>query len=132
VVAVSPHEQLAARLRSSEKNLVRVARPDGALGDRLRALPGVLHVTSGPALGELVVEAALGKDAREDIARTVVGAGAGLLELRPLAMSLEDVFLRLVTHEDATGEAEAASPGTAPAGGPPSTGDGRAKEGRRG
>jgi ABC-2 type transport system ATP-binding protein len=132
VVAVDTYEQLAARLRSSEKNLVRVARPDGALGDRLRALPGVLHVTSGPALGELVVEAALGKDAREDIARTVVGAGAGLLELRPLAMSLEDVFLRLVTHEDATGEAEAASPGTAPAGGPPSTGDGRAKEGRRG
>jgi len=49
------------------------------------------------------VEAALGKEVREDIARAVVGAGAGLLELRPLAMSLEDVFLRLVTHEDAAG-----------------------------
>ena len=107
VVAVDTYEQLAARLRSSEKTLVRIARPDGGLVDRLRALPSVLHVTSGPARGELVVEAALGKEVREDIARAVVGAGAGLLELRPLAMSLEDVFLRLVTQEDAAaGETE--------------------------
>jgi len=41
----------------------------------------------------------LGKDVREEVARTVVGAGAGLLDLRPIAMSLEDVFLKLVTEE---------------------------------
>jgi ABC-2 type transport system ATP-binding protein len=53
-----------------------------------------------------VVEAALGKDVREEISRAVVGVGAGLLELRPMALSLEDVFLRLVTDEDAAvGEA---------------------------
>lgn len=102
VVAVDTYEQLAARLRSSEKTLVRIARLDGGMPDRLRALPGVLHVVSGSGPGELVVEAALGKDVREDVARAVVGAGAGLLELRPVAMTLEDVFLRLVTHEDAT------------------------------
>jgi len=121
VVAVDTYEQLAARLRSSEKTLVRIARPDGGLADRLRGLTGVLHVTPGPAHGELVVEAGLGKDVREEIARAVVGTGAGLLELRPLAMSLEDVFLRLVTHEDApAGEAE----------GPPHDG-GRPKGGGR-
>ena len=48
-----------------------------------------------------MVEAVLGRDLREEIARTIVGSGAGLLELRPLGMSLEDVFLRLVTHEEA-------------------------------
>lgn len=100
VVAVDTYEQLAARLRSSEKTLVRVARPDGELVGRLQALPGILHVTPGAQPGELVVEAALGQDRREDIARTVVQSGVGLLELRPLAMSLEDVFLRLVTHEE--------------------------------
>ncbi len=101
VVAVDTYEQLAARLRSSEKTLVRVIRLDGGLTDRLRNLPGVVHVTPGPAPGELVVEAVLGRDVREEIARAIAGTGAGLLELRPLAMSLEDVFLRLVTHEDA-------------------------------
>jgi ABC-2 type transport system ATP-binding protein len=100
VIAVDTYEQLAARLRSSEKTLVRVTRPDGGLTDRLRAVPGVLRVGPGTTRGELVVEAALGKDVREEISRAVVGVGAGLLELRPMAMSLEDVFLRLVTEEE--------------------------------
>jgi ABC-2 type transport system ATP-binding protein len=100
IVAVDTYEQLAARLRSSEKTLVRVARPDGDLASRLARIPGVLHVTPGGAPGEAVVEAALGRDVREQVARTVVEAGCGLLELRPLAMSLEDVFLKLVTHEE--------------------------------
>ncbi len=106
VVAVDTYEQLAARLRSSEKTLVRAARPAGDLAARLGRLPGVLHVAAGGAQGpggELIVEAALGQDVREQVARTVVEAGAGLLELRPLAMSLEDVFLKLVTHEEAPG-----------------------------
>ncbi len=108
VIAVDTYEQLAARLRSSEKTLVRVARPDGGLTDRLRAIPGVLHVGAGTTRGELVVEAALGKDVREEISRAAVGVGAGLLEVRPMALSLEDVFLRLVTEEDtAAGEADA-------------------------
>ena len=101
VVAVDTYEQLAARLRRSEKTLVRVARPDGRLTGRLAALRGAVHVTPGEGMGEVIVEAGLGADLREEIARTVVEAGAGLLELRPLAMSLEDVFLRLVTHEEA-------------------------------
>jgi len=99
VVAVDTYAQLAARLRSSEKTLVRVARADAGLRQRLSAIAGVLHVTPGPNQGELVVEAVLGKDVREEVARTVVGAGAGLLDLRPIAMSLEDVFLKLVTEE---------------------------------
>ena len=99
VVAVDTYAQLAARLRSSEKTLVRVARADGGLRLGLGAIAGVLHVTQGPNQGELVVEAVLGKDVREEVARTVVGAGVGLLELRPIAMSLEDVFLKLVTEE---------------------------------
>jgi len=100
VVAVDTYEQLAARLRSSEKTLVRAARAGGDLASRLGGIPGVLHVSPSDGGGEFVVEAALGQDVREQVARAVVDAGAGLLELRPLAMSLEDVFLRLVTHEE--------------------------------
>ncbi len=100
VVAVDTYEQLAARLRGSEKTLIRVARTGGDLPARLARIPGVLHVTPGSAQGEIVVEAALGTDVREQISRTAVEAGSGLVELRPLAMSLEDVFLRLVTREE--------------------------------
>lgn len=106
IVAVDTYEQLAARLRSSEKTLVRVARAEhrSPQGDdvaaRLERIPGVLHVTPGSGPGEMVVEAALGQDVREAVARAAVEGGWGLLELRPLAMSLEDVFLKLVTHEE--------------------------------
>jgi ABC-2 type transport system ATP-binding protein len=36
---------------------------------------------------------------RRDLARAVVGAGWGLLELRPTRMSLEEIFLSLTTDE---------------------------------
>ncbi len=130
VVAVDTYEQLAARLRGSEKTLVRVARQGGDLAFRLERIPDVLRVITGSAQRpgvtpdsgssrEMIVEAALGKDVREEVARAVVEAGAGLLELRPLAMSLEDVFLRLVTQEDAPAEETAGD-------GPPAEGQGRA------
>jgi ABC-2 type transport system ATP-binding protein len=129
VVAVDTYEQLAARLRGSEKTLVRVARQGGDLASRLERIPDVLRVITGSAQrpgvpaasgssAEVIVEAALGKDVREQVARAVVEAGAGLLELRPLAMSLEDVFLRLVTQEDAPAEERSGD-------GPPAEGQGR-------
>jgi len=113
IVAVDTYEQLAARLRSSEKTLVRAARPGGDLALRLGRIPGVLHVSPSDGGGDFVVEAALGQDVREQLARAVVDTGAGLLELRPLAMSLEDVFLRLVTHEEAPAD-DAAARGEGP------------------
>ncbi len=100
IVAIDTYAELAGRLRSSERTLVRTERPSPDLAARLGRIPGVLRV-SAAGEGELVVEAELGKDVREDIGRAVVELGVGLLELRPLAMSLEDVFLKLVTHEDA-------------------------------
>ena len=36
---------------------------------------------------------------RRDLARAVVSSGWGLLELRPMRMSLEEVFLSLTTEE---------------------------------
>ena len=45
---------------------------------------------------------------RRDLARTVVSSGWGLLEMRPMRMSLEDVFLSLTTDEAAAIEADAA------------------------
>lgn len=104
VVAVDTYEQLAARLRNSDKTLVHAARPSADLAKRLGGISGVRHVTAGAASGELLVESDLGTDVREQVARAVVESGVGLLELRPLSMSLEDVFLKLVTHEDASAQ----------------------------
>jgi len=47
-----------------------------------------------------VIETEKEKDLRAQIAKTIVESGFGLLELKSRAMSLEDVFLKLVTEEE--------------------------------
>jgi ABC-2 type transport system ATP-binding protein len=45
------------------------------------------------------VESARGTDIRREIARAIVTRGWGLLELRPMRMSLEEIFLQVTTEE---------------------------------
>jgi ABC-2 type transport system ATP-binding protein len=47
----------------------------------------------------LEVESEAGRDMRREIAAAVVTRGWGLLELRPMRMSLEEVFLQVTTEE---------------------------------
>jgi ABC-2 type transport system ATP-binding protein len=45
------------------------------------------------------VQSESGRDVRRDLARAVVSGGWGLLELRPMHLSLEEIFLSLTTDE---------------------------------
>ncbi len=100
IVAVDTPEQLSARLRRSEKISVTVQAPPADLAERLRALPGVLSAFDAGGRGGFTIECELGRDLRDDIARFVVSNGWGLLELKTISMTLEDVFLRLTQHEE--------------------------------
>jgi ABC-2 type transport system ATP-binding protein len=102
VVAVDTPANLTRQLSGAETMYVLV---DG--GDATAALQGVAGVTRvaaadqhGPAVG-YEVESHRGEDVRRDLARAVVSQGLGLLELRPLRMSLEEVFLQVTTEEEA-------------------------------
>ena len=103
VVAVDTPDNLTARLRGSETLYVQV----DALGDaaaRLGVVPGVTRVTEADRRDSLVgyeVESEHGHDVRRELARAVVESGWGLLELRPMRMSLEEIFLSLTTEETA-------------------------------
>jgi ABC-2 type transport system ATP-binding protein len=55
------------------------------------------------------VDSETGRDVRRDLARAVVNQGWGLLELRPMRMSLEDIFLSLTTDETAAAAQEVPS-----------------------
>ena len=46
------------------------------------------------------MESELGHDIREDVARLAVTNDWGLLELKSISMTLEDVFLKLTRHEE--------------------------------
>jgi len=98
IVAQDSQERLSARLRRSEKvSLILKAAPPEAR-DQLAMLPGVLSVQQDDA-NTFLVEAELGRDLRDDLARFVVAHQWGLLELKLVTITLEDVFLRLTQEE---------------------------------
>ncbi|MCZ6581345.1 MAG: ABC transporter ATP-binding protein [Nitrospirae bacterium] len=100
IVAVDSPERLSARLRQSEKMSLTVKAPPPDWIERLRAFPGVMSVFQGPSIETCLIECKLGHDIREDLARFVVNQGIGLLELKTVSMSLEDVFLHLTQHDE--------------------------------
>ncbi len=67
----------------------------------LNAMPGVIDVE--PAVSDhdsrFHVKTAEGSDIRADIATALVQNGVPLLGLRPLDLTLEDIFVKLVTEE---------------------------------
>jgi ABC-2 type transport system ATP-binding protein len=66
----------------------------------LETLPGVELIQ---AQGDgYTIRSRRGSDLRADVAQKVVGSGYTLLELRPVAMTLEDIFLDIVGREDAS------------------------------
>lgn len=110
IVAEDTPERLTARLEGAER--VRVVLEPGAEGvaEVLGAIDGVEDVTP-VGDGKFDVTCALGAELRPILARRIVEQGWSLLELRPVGMSLEDVFLELTTEtpEEGAGWAEGAA-----------------------
>ncbi len=111
VVAVDSQERLSAQLRRSEKLSVRVRRGEAVDPQKILSIDGVQQILPQPAVdgeGVFIIESELGRDVREELAKRVVESGWGLLEMKPLAISLEEVFLQLTTEEKGVEEAAAA------------------------
>jgi ABC-2 type transport system ATP-binding protein len=104
VVAVDTPENLTARLRGSETMFVQVDAVGTDVATTLQAVPGVTHVAASETRGTVTsfeINSETGRDVRRELASTIVRQGWGLLELRPLRMSLEEIFLHLTTEETA-------------------------------
>ncbi len=99
IVAEDTPEALTAQIREAETISVTVAKDDGNVRNLLLDIPEVVAVR---AVGDNTyhVDTEVGCDMRAEIAETVVRRGLGLLELRPVEMTLEDVFRQLTTEEE--------------------------------
>lgn len=100
IVAEDTPDQLSARLRHSEKISVTIKTPPDNCLAKLQCIPGILNVFQGQSAGTFLLECALGQDKRDEVARFVIANQWGLLELRTISMTLEDVFLQLTRHEE--------------------------------
>jgi ABC-2 type transport system ATP-binding protein len=101
IVAEDTPERLSARVRGAEHIFLQVAQPAPEIPSTLEKLHGVLGVQAkGANAGAYEIETTLGTDRRADIAAMAVQRGWGVLELRPVGMTLEEVFLKLTTTEE--------------------------------
>ncbi len=104
VVAVDTPDNLTRRLQGAETLYLQIDSGGVDVTDALSRVPGVTGVHAAERHGETSaweVESVRGQDIRRDLARTIVTQGWGLLELRPLRMSLEEIFLQVTTEEPA-------------------------------
>jgi ABC-2 type transport system ATP-binding protein len=109
VVAVDTPDNLTARLTGSVSMYVQVDANGHDAAGALARVPGVTGVTESERHGSSVgyeVASEQGHDIRRDLAQAVVGSGWGLLELRPMRVSLEEIFLSLTTEENSAQAAE--------------------------
>ncbi len=98
IIAEDSPETLAHRLQGSMRFTVRVANADHAVvAEAVRALPNVIEVHQSERGLEVVSQR--DADARPVVAATIVNQGWDLLELQPMGMSIEEIYLQLVTDE---------------------------------
>jgi ABC-2 type transport system ATP-binding protein len=119
VVAVDTPDNLTARLRGAATLYVQVDALGADPAAALAQVPGVRRVAPAdqrPGSGAFEVESEEGRDVRREVSREIVGRGWGLLELRPMRVSLEEVFLQVTTEElppDAAAPTEPPAPDAA-------------------
>jgi len=125
LVATDSVHNLQARARGAESVLLEVAARTGTFATspvqaRLEKIAGVSRVALKEEFQDSAVfeiEASKGQLVRGDLARAIVESGWDLNELRPSAMSLEEIFLQLTGSDSAATvpSAEPPPPAQAPA-----------------
>ena len=112
VAAMDTPAGLANQMKGAERISMAIDGPVDDVRAKLLQIDGVLNVEAQNMEGmenredtdlshlNYIVECRLNTDLRRTLAAEVVGSGWGLLELRSVSMSLEDVFINLVTNEE--------------------------------
>jgi len=100
IVAEDSPEMLQGRLTGARRISLFVGGDPEGLLNLVADVPGVEQAVSQEN-GGVEFETSPGEDVRAEVARAVVGAGYDLLELRPLDLSLEQIFLELTRDEPA-------------------------------
>jgi ABC-2 type transport system ATP-binding protein len=116
VVAQDTPARLREQLEGRARLVCEVRGPATAVEGALRSVAGVSRVARRPVepqgdVGHYELEVATGSDPREEVARALLAQGFGLRELRRDTMSLEDIFVEIVTREQHDGGAADAAAG---------------------
>jgi len=100
VLAVDTPANLNQHLRPTSQIYVEVVGPEHEILAALEGIPGILQIArSGGAADSLLpltITTRQDRDLRQMLAEEIIRHGWGLRELRPVVLSLEEIFLSLV------------------------------------
>jgi ABC-2 type transport system ATP-binding protein len=94
IVTEDTPENLQSRLVGAQRVILRVRGDADGLSTKVSKVKGVSAVETKPD-GAVEFEFAAGEDSRPQVAKAVIQAGYELLEMRPVGLSLEEIFLEL-------------------------------------
>jgi ABC-2 type transport system ATP-binding protein len=98
IVAEDTPKHLQERITGAQRVILRVQGDEDGLSTLINEVPGVINVIKSDD-GGLEFETAAGQDVRPQVARAVINGGYDLYEMRPIGVSLEDIFLQLTRDE---------------------------------
>ncbi len=88
-------EELTASLQDKDGVFIRLREGGREKADHFKNIPSVDRVSMRD--DGYIIEWDRGIDRRDDIARYIVEKNWGLMEMRPLAMDIEELYLRVIT-----------------------------------
>ena len=104
IVAEDSIDNLQSRIRGAEHIQIEVEGPKDEIHSTIEKLDGIGKVSHKKTVNSSAhvfnIETEPNYDARKEIARAVVSREWGLVELKTVGMSLEDIFLKLTTKEE--------------------------------
>lgn len=98
IVAEDTPHNLQSHLVGSQRVSLRVRGDEDALAKTVRSVRGIRSVAKVGA-GVVEFQSAPAEDIRPQVAQAVIDAGHELLEMRPVNLSLEEIFLALTKDE---------------------------------
>jgi ABC-2 type transport system ATP-binding protein len=106
IIATDTPANLTTQLQRNLQVYLEVDGPSSQIIEKLGELDGVLAVKPVNGGYTYLIETKRGQDLRPELARTVVENGWHLRELKLQDLSLEDIFMQLVTDEEPGKERE--------------------------
>ena len=98
IAAVDSLGGLAASLRKSERLSLTVRNSENNIVEKLNGLDQVISTTNSEG-NEYLIECALRSNLQDGIAKLALENNWGIVELKPVSMTLDDFFLKLTLEE---------------------------------
>ena len=98
IAAIDSLDGLTATLRKSDRLSLTVRNSEGSILEKLKNLNQVISAANGEE-NQYLIECTLRSNLQDEIARLALENNWGIEELKPVSMTLEDIFLKLTLEE---------------------------------